>query len=243
MNDILIFAGITFLAILIQSFVGFAGALTAVPLFTIFLSAKEAIPTYSMVVLLIDVWLVYEARRHLEWRGLSKLLAGGIIGIPIGAFALRGLPSSVLSVFISVMTCSFALLLLMRIRFNLNQTTGTQVGVGLLSGILGGSISESGPPVFMYGLARNWSKDMFRTTLLGYFVCIYAMAVVSYWHVGLITQKNLIVFSIAIVPAFLASGLGIVLKNKASEAFFRQAILFIVIAVSLVNLSKTLWVH
>ncbi|MBI4581264.1 MAG: sulfite exporter TauE/SafE family protein [Planctomycetes bacterium] len=241
MHEILIFVSIVCLAALIQAFVGFAGALTAVPLFAVFLSPKEAIPTYNMVMLLIDVWLVFEARRHVQWRSVGKLLLGGCVGVPIGAFGLKHLPVGVINVVISVITCTFAILLLMKVRIRLRGTTGTQVGVGLLSGLLGGCISQPGPPVTLYGLARDWDKNTFRTTLLSYFMCLCAMAVVSYWWVGLIARKNLMAFSATVVPAILASGIGLVLKNRASEAGFRRAVLMVVIAVSIISVSRSLW--
>jgi len=238
MNEILVFTVITCLAVLIQSFVGFAGGLTAIPLFALLLAPKQAIPTYNMVLLLINLALVLESRQHVQWGLVGKLLVGGLAGIPIGAYALKYLPVRLIIVTISVTTCTFAILLLLQIRIALKENTVTQICVGLASGVLGGSVSQSGPPVIAYGVARGWDKNTFRTTLLTYFTFLCAWAVFSYWRIGLISRGNVVTFLFAIIPALAVATLGILLKNKASERSFRRAILITVIVVSVLSVSR-----
>ncbi|MBN1491396.1 MAG: sulfite exporter TauE/SafE family protein [Phycisphaerae bacterium] len=241
MQEIALFTAVACLGILVQSFVGFGGALTAVPLFALFLSPKEAIPTYNLVMILIDLWLVFEARRHIQWGRVGRLLLGGFIGVPIGACGLKYLSTDILNLAIGIMTSVFAVFFLLKIKIRMNDTTGTQVGVGLLSGFLGGSIAQAGPPVVIYGLARNWDKNAFRATLLAHFACLRLLAIATYGGLGLFTVKSLTTFAVAIVPAFLASMCGVRFKDRASETFFRQVILVVVVAVGAVNIARSLW--
>ena len=81
----------------------------------------------------------------------------------------------------------------------------------------------------IYGLARDWDKDAFRTTLLTYFTCLCVLAILSYWQLGLLSAKSLSTFSVAIVPCFLAAIFGVVFKNRVGEAAFRKAILAVII--------------
>lgn len=239
MNEVLLFTAIACVGILVQSFAGFAGSLTAIPLFALVLSPQEAIPTFNLVMLLVDAWLVFEARRYVQWVQVGKLMLGGAVGVPIGAYGLKYLSPDVLRSGIAMVTLAFAVLFLLKIRINLKESTGTQVGVGLLSGFLGGSISESGPPVVVYGLARGWDKDSFRTTLLTYFMCLCVLAIISYWKLGLFSGRSLATFAAAIVPCFLAAVMGVVFKNRVGEVAFRKAVLLVVILVSLIGLSKS----
>jgi len=240
MNEILLFTVIACVGILVQSFAGFAGSLTAVPLFALFLSPKEAIPTYNLVMLLIDLWLVFEARWYIQWGRVGRLMVGGAIGVPFGAYGLKYLPSHVLGLIISIVTLVFAILFLLKIRIQLKENVGTQMCVGLMSGFLGGSISESGPPVVVYGLARGWDKNAFRTTLLTYFTCLCILALLSYWRLGLLSGKSLYTFSTAIVPCFVAAAFGVLFKNRVGEATFRKAVLAVIILVSLIGLGRSI---
>ncbi|MEP0841517.1 MAG: sulfite exporter TauE/SafE family protein [Phycisphaerae bacterium] len=241
MGETLLFVVITCLGVLVQSFAGFAGALCVVPLFAILLPLKEAIPAYSLVVLVINLWLVFETRRHLEPDKLGKLLLGGVLGIPVGALSLKHLPVEVLSLAVSLVTCAFAVLFLLNVRFRLADKPRTQIGVGLASGFLGGCIAQAGPPVVFYGLARNWEKDTFRTTLLAYFTCLCAELILIYAWLGMYATRNLRAAATAAVPAFVTACCGVALKNRVSETLFRQMTLVVVLAVGVVSLSRPLW--
>lgn len=243
MNDTLTFMLITCLGVAVQSFAGFAGALTAVPLFALFLSPKDAIPAYNLVLLVIDIFLLFEARAHVQWSRVKVLLAGGAVGIPFGALGLKHLPLDAIGVVISVVTGTCALLLLANVRIRLKDGLGTQLGVGLLSGLLSGCVAQPGPPVIVYSLARGWEKDIFRATLLTYFTCLCGLAVFTYWQIGLVTRGSVLAAGVTIPPAVLIARGGMVLKNRASEASFRRAILITVMLVSLVNAAKYIWPH
>ncbi len=63
-------------------------------------------------MLAVNVFLVCEGRRHIEWRSVRGLLLGGLPGVPIGALALKHLPDRVIGVAISVVTLLFGILFL-----------------------------------------------------------------------------------------------------------------------------------
>ena len=67
-----------------QSVVGFAGSLLAVPLFALLMSPRDAVPGYAFPLLAVNLFLVCEGRRHIEWRCVRGLLLGGLPGVPIG---------------------------------------------------------------------------------------------------------------------------------------------------------------
>ncbi len=213
----------------------------AVPLYALLLSPKEAIPAYNLVLLVIEVGLLFEARKHIQFGRVKTLLLGGWIGIPIGAVALKHLPVAATSMFISVVTCTFAILLLLKMRIVFKENGRTQVSVGLISGLLGGSVGQAGPPVIMYSLSRDWEKNTLRTTLLTYFTFLCVISILSYWKLGLVGRDTVITAAITIVPALVVSYIAVLLKNLASEASFRRAILVTVIVVSLVNVGKYFW--
>lgn len=239
-TEIILFALIATGGMMIQSFVGFAGSLVAIPLFAMFMSPKEAVPTYNLVMIIVDVILVFEAREHIDWKRVSKLLIGGLIGIPIGAFGLKYLPGDTIAMVICGITLIFGILFIAKIKVPLGEGIKTQLGVGLLSGVLGGGISESGPPVVIYGLAREWNKNSFRTTLLTYFMFLAIMANISYWCLGLFSRQSLITAGCTVIPTLIGAWIGVILKNRINEKFFRYAVLTVVIAVSGIGIAKHL---
>lgn len=238
MTDLIAFALISSLGMLVQSTVGFAGSLLAVPLFALMMSPREAVPAYAMVLLSVNSFLVWEGRRHIDSRPVCRLLLGGLPGVPIGALALKYLPTAWIGVAISVVTLLFGLLFLARVRIRFPDHPATEPLIGLLSGILGGGISESGPPVVVYGLARGWAKDVFRSTLLAYFLCLSALGTLCYVAYGMMTVPMLLLALAALVPAFVASRVGVWLKERINERTFRLTVLLTILVVSTCGLVR-----
>lgn len=240
MTEYAVFAAIASLGMLVQSTVGFAGSLVAIPLFALFMSPREAVPAYCFTMLAVNLFLVCEGRRHVEWRSVRGLLIGGLPGVPIGALALKHLPVHIIGAAISAITLIFGILFLSRVRVRFPVHPLTEPGVGLLSGMLGGSISESGPPVVIYALSREWAKDVFRSSLLAYFLCLAATAAVSYSALGMVHGHLLLLSAAGLLPALAAGHAGVWLKQRIAEGAFRIAVLGTVLAVGAVGLVKYL---
>jgi len=238
MMDVAIFAVIASLGMLVQSTVGFAGSLVAIPLYSLFMSPREAVPAHCFVMLAVNLFLVCEGRRHVQWRSVRRLLLGGIPGVPIGAYALKHLPVHVIGVAISLVTLLFAILFLAGVRIRFPVHPLTEPSIGLLSGLLGGGISESGPPVVVYALSREWAKDIFRSSLLAYFLCLASVAAVSYTALGMVNSRLLLLSLCGFLPALATAHLGVWLKGQINERSFRLAVLITVLAVGVTGLLK-----
>ena len=85
MTDFVAFVLIASLGMLVQSTVGFAGGLLAMPLLALLISPRDAVPSYALLMLLANGLLVWEGRQHIDGRPVRRMLLGGLPGVPIGA--------------------------------------------------------------------------------------------------------------------------------------------------------------
>ncbi|MCM8756857.1 MAG: sulfite exporter TauE/SafE family protein [Candidatus Omnitrophica bacterium] len=228
------------LSALVQSFSGFGGGLLAIPLYTLFISPRLAVPINFLLMFLLFPGLIWESRRHLNWKLSLNFLVPALLTFPLGALCLAYLPVKTLRVSISVATLLFAGLFLFEVKLPVADWPGLRLLVGLISGFLGGSISQSGPPLVIYGLSSGWGKDTFRATLLLYFFLLTLTGTVSFLSLNLFSSEACQVVIIAALPAIASSALGIHLKRLAREGIFRRVILMVVILVSLLNLLSLL---
>jgi uncharacterized membrane protein YfcA len=240
-HELMIFSAIGALAMFVQSFFGFAGSLTAIPLFSLFFSIREVLPAYTFVMIAVDIWLVAESRQHIQWRQTLPLFVTGCLAVPLGAYGLRYLSLHVIHWTVSVVTCTFAILFLLRVNLSLRENKATQMGVGLLCGFLQGCIGQAGPPLVLYGTARQWDKNTFRSTLLTFFLCLFVISIGSYARFGLITRHSGFLFVAGVFPAFVAASLGLRLKDRVSDVRFRQGILLVVLAVGVVSVVRVMY--
>ncbi len=233
MKEIILFSVFTSLGVLVGSVVGFAGALVAVPFILIFIAPKIAVPAYSLVTLLTNLVVVYEARHHLDWRRISLLSIAGVMGTLAGAWSLAYLHTGIIRLIVSAVTLTFGLLFLAKVPIRLPEGWSIETALGLLSGWLGGIISQGGPPAVFLALARGWSKEAFRVNLMAYFFIINTVSVLAYWYYGLFTSTGVRFCAAAFIPVLLMATLGIWIKNRVDERLFRTVVLILIVLVGL----------
>lgn len=224
------------LSAFVQSFSGFGGGLLAIPLYTLVLPPQSAVPINFLLMFFLYPLLLWETRQHICWKNILPFLLPAAVALPLGAFCLVYLPGKLLRLFISLSTLLFSFLFFFNVKFPFRDRMAFRVVTGLLSGFLGGSISQSGPPVVIWGLSCGWGKDRFRSTLLTYFFLLSLTGIFSYLSLGLFSPEILRVVLRALFPAILFCLLGLYLKRRTRENVFRHAILMVIILVSLLNI-------
>ena len=237
-QEAIIFAVIACAGVLVVSFVGFGLALVMVPLLSLFLLPREFLPSYHMLALICQLILAIESRKHIRWRPLARLGGAAMVGIPLGTIALKHLPTDIVSLTIAVLTLVFATIFLVNARIRARKNAFVESLVGLASGFLSGCTAQSGPPIIIYGLARQWDKDMFRATLLAYFSGLSMMTLIWYFSMGLVTVKATTTAGVALLPALAVAYLGVRLKNRVNEMVFRRVVLLVIMAVGCMGLAS-----
>lgn len=237
-EEIVLFVCIACAGVLVVSFVGFGLALVMVPLLSLLFSPKEFLPSYHILALVCQLTLAMASRRHIRWRLLAKFCGAAMIGVPLGAIALRHLPTDILSLTIAVLTLIFATIFLVNARIRVNKNAVIEALVGLGSGFLSGCTAQSGPPIIIYGLARQWDKDTFRATLLAYFSGLSMITLIWYFSMGLVTVKATTTAAAAVVPALAVAYIGVRLKNRVNQTVFRRVVLLVVVGVGLMGLAS-----
>ncbi len=75
---------IFFMAGLIQGLSGFGSALLAMPLLTIFIDVKVAVPLCILNSFLITSYLSFKLKNYMEMKKILSLFAGSLPGIYLG---------------------------------------------------------------------------------------------------------------------------------------------------------------
>jgi len=109
-----------------------------------------------------------------------------------------------------------------------------RIGVGGLGGLVTGSVSMGGPPVFLYLLSGPGNAASQRADFLVFGLMVQLGAIVSFAVSGLITLDLLVLSAILFVPFTLACWAGMRLFARASDAQFRNYTLWGIAILSLV---------
>lgn len=194
---------VVLLAALVQGVMGFGGALIAMPLLTALLGIKTAVPAFALIGVAATFFNSVRLRRHATAGDLIQLALPALLGIPLGVWLLARVDETIVIRALGVILVAYAVYGLSGLTMPPLRHRAWALIVGFTSGILTGAYNTGGPPVVVYGVAREWSADQFRANLQTFFllssayvVALHALAghlTASVWEYALVALPALIV--------------------------------------------------
>jgi len=230
---------ILFVASFLQGLTGFGFALISMPLLSLIIDIREAIPLCAIFGLLISLYLMYQLKDHVIVFELKRLIVGALVGIPIGVYFLAHTGPVLLQTILAIIIITFVTLTLSGILKPIGLDRKWGYLFGSLSGILGGAFNTGGPPVLVYVYLQGWDKNKQKASLSGYFVVTAAFVVVSHAITG-ITTLHTLSYLLYFLP-FVLFGLmfGSRLFNRISSGIYSKMVLIGLLGIGLFTISRT----
>ncbi|MDF1526683.1 MAG: sulfite exporter TauE/SafE family protein [bacterium] len=229
---------IIFIAGFTQGFTGFGSTLVLLPLLTMLTGVKTVVPMVVLLGICINVILVFQVHRHLEWKRVRTLLIACVPGILIGVFILKKMSTSFLELVIGLVLLVFPVWLMFRGVPEKEIAAGWAWPVGFLSGILGGSVSAGGPPVIIYTALQPWGKLPIKSTLVGFFLVTSVVTGVVQTGGGLMTKEVLMLFAAGLPALVTGVFAGSYLFNRVDSGVYRKGLSILLIFLGVVILLK-----
>jgi len=229
----LIFAAGSF----VQTIAGFGSALVIMPLLTYYIGIQSAATVMALVGGAVIATVLYQNWGGLRWGDALLLLSGSVIGIPLGTYALKVLPSAPVIALLGVMLLAYGSYSLLAgtpaagvaviagaERWSLRRVAAAWA-VGLSAGCLGGAYATDGPPLVIYGSVKRWPKDAFRSILQACFLVDGILIIVCHGAGGLMS-RDVFTYSLYGIPGMVAGLLaGSLLDKRINHALFQRILL------------------
>ncbi|MDK9429325.1 sulfite exporter TauE/SafE family protein [Gallibacterium anatis] len=202
-NVLLILSCIIFLGSFTQGLTGFGLALVSVPLLSMCLDVKLAIPIAGIFGWLVTFPIVWKMRKNIKWKITLILFVGSLPGSLLGANLLKYLPSEVILISMGIILVVSSLYsLFSTVSLIKKESYPISLLMGFLSGSMGASVGEAGPPVIAYTSMMPWTNDETKATLVSFFMLQMIGAIIGFWNKDLLTGE---VFShiVSMFPAFI----------------------------------------
>lgn len=223
--DLLILLGAAiFCGFFVQTVVGFAGSLIALPILLIGIKLPDAIAYISIFYFFSSVSLVYKEWRNIDRTVIMKLGLASAIGVIIGIIVLTYSKPIILKKALGIFILLYvAYVIVGKTEVKLGNKGNTIFGV--LGGFFAGVFSTGGP---LYVIAvKNTVEEarVFRATMIGVLALVTAIRIPSL-AIGGVLNTNHIKISLFILPVFfLAQFLGGHLFLKINEQLFKKVLL------------------
>ncbi len=248
----LILSSITFVAAILQIVTGFGFGLLCVPVFLWVLDSISAIHLVTLITLVMSVAILPSAQTKMVPKLLFALSAGVLIGSPLGILLFSRFNLDIIKITAAVVILTITLwnayqylhryFLEHKLRKLANHgSTTVQLGVGVLSGVMGATLAMPAPVAMMYLSGTSYTKDEIRSTILVFFVVAYAAALgcqLTVQGIELHTWKT----ALGLSPvALLGVWLGHKLSGIVSAHYFRMTVFIILIITSSVMLYSVIF--
>ena len=238
MSTILLACSIIFFSGVVQGLTGFGSALVAIPLLSMVMDVKQAIPLSILNALVITTTLIYALRRLIDWGKIVPLLIGAIPGVLLGATLLKQADPVIISRSLGVLLiCVSVLNLFFRPKpLQLPRVWGCIAG--FFSGAINATVGAGGPPAIIYATLQNWNKDEIRATLTGFFVCNgYVTAMVHAGH-GIINGAILRLFVLSCGCVLLGTLAGSRLSKKIQHQTYLRLVYLLLLFLGIMLLVR-----
>ena len=218
--ELCIFAAAWCLAGMINHVVGLGAAMVAMPIIIHFIPLQVAVPSSTLIVLVLNIQLAWSYRQSIQWLHLLYILAGGIPGAVAGIFLITSLPNEHLKILMGIFLICYAAYALF---FEKNQPKGIHplwgIPTGLCSTFFGTAFGFNGPPLAVFTTRSGWNAGEAKG-FLGTSFILSGLAIISGQFVaGLQTTQTMTYFVVA-CPASLVGGL---LGIHCSKRFIRKS--------------------
>lgn len=225
--EILMILGIAiFLGFFVQTLVGFAGSLVALPILLIGLKLPDAIAYISIFYFFSSAFLVSKEWRNIDKNVIMKLTIASVIGVILGIIVLAYSKPVILQKALGVF-------ILLYVAYALIGSKEVRIGkkTNLVFGVLGGFFSgvfSTGGPLYVISVKNSVEKvQAFRATMIGVLALVTIVRVPALSISGVLQAEHL-KMSLFIFPVFLfAQFLGKKLFVKINETLFRKVLLLL----------------
>lgn len=230
-----VFLASVFFGGIVSGLAGFAMGLVVSGIWLHILTPAQTAALIVCYGLMVQSYSIWKLRHALSWRTVAPFIAGGVIGVPLGAALLTSTNPDYLRTGVGVLLVAYSGFFLLRPTVHTIRTDmKADFGVGIVNGILGGMTGLAGPIITIWCQLRGWRKDeqraIFQPVILASFILTAASLTVN----GTITIDLLKIYAMGL--PFLAAGVwfGLKLYGRLDEIAFRKVILYLLLLSGLV---------
>lgn len=160
---------------------------------------------FVAVVMLCEFAIIFQQwtgiAHDVDWRRVLSLMAGALVGVPVGLWAITGIGLDAARVVIALYVLGMCAIMLRGWRMARLAGDRDHIAVGVISG-MANAPGMGGLPVATFFAAQPMAAGAFRATLITYFAFLDLYTLPLMWGHGLVTRDTFVV-TLAAAPLIL----------------------------------------
>jgi uncharacterized protein len=182
----------------------------------------------------ISVW------KDVPWKRVALLMAGAVIGTPIGVMVLASAPPEPLKLAIAVFVLISAALLYRGLSFKTKASAASTAAVGVASGLANGSVGMGGLPVALFLAADADTPKRIRAAVIAYFFLLDLTGLAFQAQRKLVTGETLTIALLSLPILALGVWLGGRRFLGTTPDAFRRSTLILLMVIAVLGVGRAL---
>ena len=166
---------------------------------------------FVATVVILETAMSLQALRgiggQIDWQRVGLMMAGAVVGLPLGLWVLTGVSETTARAVISVYILVMCGVLLAGWRLRAEVRGAGNLAAGVVSG-LANAPGMGGLPIAAFFAAQPMQAATFRATLIAFFPLLDLYSAPLYWWHGLVTWDTLWAALLALPVTLFANWLG-----------------------------------
>ena len=225
----------------LKGYTGFGASMLWMTSLSLVLPPLQVVPMVLMFEVVTSIALLPQIWRDVRWRSIALLLLGTWAATPIGIQVLASLPATPIRIALAVVVLIAAILILRGFALSKEPGRPATVGVGLMAGVLNGSMGIVGPPVILFYFSSPIGVVAGRASIITYFIGTDSVATAMFAAEGLI-DASVLWRTAVFLPILIV---GVVVGNrgflKTDPESFKRVALFVLMALSVLLVVRAAW--
>lgn len=218
--------------------IGFGFGLTTTPFLLLYLDPQSVVVVVNTGAALAFGLMLVDTRSEVQYRELTPIAVAGVLGAPVGGYALTQLDPHALRIGIAVLVLALMVLVIANRPWLVPVPKVTGPMIGFCASAMMTSLAIGGPLLMLFLLGRGLDRQGMRASLAFFFTAVYCTALVGYALRGLITVDRLLLAAATIPAMALGYWLSVRLTGRMNARVFRLIVVIVITAASTLVLAQ-----
>lgn len=229
-----------FIAAIVRGFSGFGFSLLSVTALSLALDlpVQQVVPSIFLLEIAASLNLIPGIWREIEWASLKWLMAGYVLGLPVGTYALVNAPADPTQIVLGLFVIATSLLMLRGFRLQRTPGAAACTGTGVASGVLNGAFGIGGPPVVLFYFSTPAAANIGRASIIFFFLFTDLLGILYFATQDIVTQQSFVQFILWMPALLIGLWAGAHGFRRMNQDAFRRWVLVILIALGALGIVK-----
>jgi uncharacterized membrane protein YfcA len=222
----ILLCGISLASATVQGLTGFGFGLVSMSFCVFLLGPRDANVLVTLMSIGLTSTMWWRLRRHVDMRLVLWLLAGSLVGLPLGIWVLTAGEEGLLGGLVGLAVIAFALYSLANPHFRARELSPAWgLAAGAAGGFLSGLTSMGGPPAVIFLMLLGKDHNGLRGNLAAYFTLSVAVKIGNILLFGsLLGPRHVALAAALFVPLAAGMFVGLHASRRFSAVTLRRIV-------------------